>query len=298
MGHHHHHHHHHDMSSKRLGWVFVVNFTFTIIEFIGGVLTNSTAIMADAIHDLGDSLAIGLGWLLQKLSNKQPTSELSYGYRRLSLFAAAINGLILVIGSVWILFEAVPRLIEPQMPHAQGMFWLALLGIVSNGFAAWKLHGSDNLNERVLNWHLIEDVLGWVAVLIVSIILMFYPVPILDPILSIAFTLFILFNVSKIIGQTAHLFLQGTPDVAVRQQVKMDIEALANVESVHRLHIWSLDGERHVLTAHVDLNQDLDKAELIDLKSQIRAVLQPFHFEHTTIEVEFASEPCRDEAGH
>jgi len=288
-------HHHHDHSSARIGWVFFINLTFTIIEFIGGILTNSTAIMADAVHDLGDSLAIGLGWLLQKLSNKKPTQELSYGYRRLSLFAAAINGIILFVGSIWILFEAVPRLMEPEMPHAQGMFWLALLGIASNGIAAWKLHGSDNINERVLNWHLIEDVLGWIAVLIVSIILNFYPIAILDPLLSIAFTGFILFNVSKMIWQTCHLFLQGTPDVQVKQQVEAGILELSQVDSIHRTHIWSLDGERHVFTAHVSLKKDLSLDEIRQLKQKISEFLQPFEFEHTTVELELDSETCRDQ---
>jgi len=198
MHNHHHSHianngHNHDHSSSRIGWVFLLNLCFTIIEFVGGMLTNSTAIMADAVHDLGDSLSIGIAWLLSKLGNKQTNQQFTYGYKRFSLFGALINGCVLIAGSIWILFEAIPRLAEPQMPQTEGMLALAILGVLVNGYAAYKLSGSETLNERVLNWHLIEDVLGWVAVLIVSIVLMFVEWPILDPLLSIGFTLFILF---------------------------------------------------------------------------------------------------------
>ncbi len=158
-----------DMSSSRIGWAFLLNVCFTIIEFIGGYLTNSTAIMADAVHDLGDSLSIGLAWILNKLSKKQHNDSFSYGYQRFSLLGALMNGAVLILGSVWILIESFPRLISPEMPDAQGMLWLAILGVIVNGFAAYKLSDGKTLNERVLNWHLIEDVLGWGAVLVVAI---------------------------------------------------------------------------------------------------------------------------------
>lgn len=190
-------HDHKGSSSNRIGWAFFLNVSFTIIEFVGGLLTNSTAIMADAVHDLGDSLSIGLAWLLSKLGSKEPNGLFTYGYQRFSLLGALINGLVLIAGSLWVLNTAIPRLFEPQQPHAVGMFWLAILGVVVNGYAAFKLSHGKTLNERVLNWHLMEDVLGWVAVLIVAVTLMFVDWPILDPLLSIAFTLFILVNVVR-----------------------------------------------------------------------------------------------------
>ena len=169
---HDHQHDHKSSSSNRIGWAFFLNVSFTIIEFVGGLLTNSTAIMADAVHDLGDSLSIGLAWLLSKLGNKQPDGLFTYGYQRFSLLGALINGFVLIAGSLWVLSAAVPRLFEPQQPHAVGMFWLAVLGVVVNGYAAYKLSHGKTLNERVLNRHLMEDVLGWVAVLIVAVTLM------------------------------------------------------------------------------------------------------------------------------
>jgi len=282
------------MSSNRIGWVFLLNFSFTIIEFIGGLLTNSTAIMADAVHDLGDSLSIGLAWILCRLSGRQATSKFSYGYQRLSLFGALINGIVLIVGSAWILNESIPRLLEPEMPDASGMIWFAILGIAVNGYAAYKLSEGKSLNERVLNWHLMEDVLGWVAVLIIAIVLLFVDWPILDPLLSIVFTLFILFNVFRTLKETVNLFLQGVPDEAMRAEIEAQLLALEQVEDLHHLHLWSLDGEQHVLTAHLVVKVLLSLEQQQALKKQIAHCLARFSLEHTTIELEFADEVCRD----
>ena len=175
---HNHAHNDNNDSSSRIGWVFFLNVGFTIIEFIGGWLTNSTAIMADAVHDLGDSLSIGLAWLLNKISAKHANDTYSYGYQRFSLLGALINGVVLISGSIWVLSEALPRLSNPEMPDAQGMILLSIFGVAVNGFAAYKLSRGKSLNERVLNWHLLEDVLGWIAVLIVAIVLLFVEIPI------------------------------------------------------------------------------------------------------------------------
>ena len=289
-----HNHNHVDSSSNRIGWAFFLNLAFTIIEFIGGVLTNSTAIMADAVHDLGDSLSIGLAWLLNRLSDKKSDKQFSYGYRRFSLLGALINSLVLITGSIWVLSEAIPRLKDPQMPVTEGMFALAIFGILVNGFAAYKLSSGTTLNERILNWHLLEDVLGWVAVLIVSIVLTFVDWPILDPILSIAFTLFILFNVAKNLLTTLRLFLQASPDDEIQKEIFERLLNTNQINDVHHLHFWSLDGEHHVLTAHLTLNESLPAKDLIKIKSDVAKILSDYELEHTTIEFEFPDENCRD----
>ena len=281
-------------SSQRIGWAFFLNLGFTIIEFIGGIMTNSTAIMADAVHDLGDSISIGMAWVLSRLSDKKSDNIFSYGYRRFSLLGALINAVVLVIGSAWVLGTAIPRLKNPEMPVTEGMFALAIFGIAVNGFAAFKLSQGKTMNERVLNWHLLEDVLGWVAVLIVSVILMFAEWPILDPILSIAFTLFILFNVIKNLITTLRLFLQAVPDDKVQQEVLQHLRELESVKDVHHLHFWSLDGEHHVLTAHLVLDQILEISQLNKIKTDVAQLLSKYQLEHTTIEFEFADEECRD----
>tara|TARA_E500000331_G_scaffold330338_1_gene351790 strand:- start:213 stop:1127 length:915 start_codon:yes stop_codon:yes gene_type:complete len=301
--HNHNHNHSHDHShghssdaSRRIGWAFFLNVVFTIIEFIGGWLTNSTAIMADAVHDLGDSLSIGTSWGLNKLSEKDANRTFSYGYKRFSLLGALINGVVLTIGSVWILFEAIPRLSEPEMPQAEGMLLLSIFGIAVNGYAAYKLSEGNSLNERVLNWHLLEDVLGWVAVFIVSIVLMFKPWAILDPILSIGFTLFILFNVIRNLKQTLMLFLQATPDRAQLERIRDDLLSNEHVSDLHHFHIWSLDGERNVMTVHLVLVGDVSTEHIQTLKNDVQHSLKKYNFEHTTVEFEFADEQCRDEA--
>lgn len=285
--------HSHSHSSEKIGWAFFLNFGFTIIEFIGGWLTNSTAIMADAVHDLGDTLSIGSAWLLNKFGTKSATKEFTYGYRRLSLLGALINGIVLIVGSAWILYEAVPRLSNPEMPETEGMIVLAILGVLVNGFAAYKLHGGKSLNEKVLNWHLLEDVLGWVAVLIVAIVMQFKDWPVLDPVLSIGFTLFILFNVIRNLVSTVKLFFQASPDNDLLQNVTDKLLELDAVNDLHHLHIWSLDGEHHVATVHI-VSQFESKAQYLELKESVSNALQEFELSHTTIEIELTSEECRD----
>ncbi len=288
------HNHQHDISSERIGVVFFLNFFFTIIEFVGGMLTNSTAIMADAVHDLGDTLSIGMAWYLNRLSKKNSNDEFTYGYYRFSLIGALINGMVLITGSVWVLSEAIPKILEPQMPHAQGMFWLAILGVTVNGYAAWKISKGKTLNERILNWHLMEDVLGWVSVLIVSILLLFFDWPILDPLLSIVFTLFILMNVVKTTCQTIKIFMQSVPDDKMLDDIRNRLASLQHVNAVHHLHLWSLDGEKHVLTAHLEIDQMITAADQMLIKQEINNQLAEYSLAHTTIEFEMPDEYCRD----
>lgn len=296
----HHHHtshqpgHNRRTSNRHIGIAFFLNASFTLIELIGGWLTNSTAIMADAIHDMGDTLSIGLGWYLQNFSEKSADEKYSYGYRRFSLLGAVINAAVLIAGSILILFTAVPRLWAPEMPVVEGMLALAVLGVVVNGAAALSISKGKSLNERVLNLHIIEDVLGWIVVLLVSIVLWFYPLAILDPLLSIGFTFFILWSVVQTIRQALGVFLQSVPDRALLGRIKHSLMALTPVANVHHLHLWSLDGEHHVLTAHLDLERNLEIDALIRLKCKVQAELAPYHLAHTTIEIEFPNENCRD----
>ncbi|QIM50143.1 cation transporter [Pusillimonas sp. DMV24BSW_D] len=294
-GHHHHHHHAPEQSSeKRIALAFFLNLLFSIIEFIGGMLTQSTAIMADAVHDLGDSLSIGTAWVLQRLGRRSANYTFTYGYRRLSLFGAALNGLILLAGSAWVLSEAFNRLNNPIMPVTEGMFLLAILGVCVNGYAAYRLSKGNTLNERVLNWHLIEDVLGWCAVLILSIVLHFFHWPILDPLLSIAFTLFILVNVARMLWSTAKLFFQAVPDTQLLHDVRQTLLSLPGTQAVHHLHLWSLDGEKHVLTAHVVVHADTSISDYQNIKADLKIALAQFSLSHTTIEIELSQEDCRD----
>ena len=196
-------------ASGNIRTAFFLNLSFTLVEIVGGILTNSIAIMSDALHDLGDSISLGLSWKLQNLSERKRDQKFSFGYRRFSLLGSLINGLVLIAGSILILSEAIPRLFNPETPHAKGMLALALLGIVVNGAAVFKLQKGKSLNERAVSWHLLEDVLGWFAVLVVSIVMMFKNMPILDPVLSIIITLWVLYNIAGNLKKTFFVFLQA-----------------------------------------------------------------------------------------
>lgn len=285
-------HHRHDHGDN-LGLAFFLNLGFAIIELVGGVLTNSVAILSDAVHDLGDSLSIGLAWFLARLGRRRPNDRFSYGFRRFSLLGALINSVVLIAGSVIILVEAVPRLWAPEMPHAPGMLGLAVLGVSVNGLAAWRLRGGQSLNARVISWHLLEDVLGWVAVLVVALVLLFRQWPILDPLLSIGFTLFILFNVGRALAETVGLFLQQTPRDVEMQQIVVELERLPHVENAHHVHLWSLDGEHHVLTAHLRMNEGTGLAEMRETRRVLDEAVAGWEISHTTVELELPGEACR-----
>lgn len=285
------HHHSHD-SGKNLRLAFFLNLSFTLIELVGGWYVNSVAIISDAVHDLGDSISLGTSWYLDKLSKKKATESYSFGYRRFSLLGALINAIILILGSVFVIREAILRLQSPEMSDAKGMFYFALLGVAVNGYAAWKLSKGKTLNERVITWHLIEDVLGWIAVLIASIILLFYPNPYLDPALSLLIAAFILWNVIKRLRETVFIFLQGQPLDVDKSAIEKEIRAIVHVDSTHHTHIWSLDGEHHVFTSHVKLKPLQSMEDILHVKNELKRIMKKYPFEHYTIETEFEGEDC------
>jgi cobalt-zinc-cadmium efflux system protein len=280
-------------TSDNIRLAFFLNLGFTLLEIIGGLWTNSIAILSDALHDLGDSISLGMAWYFNKYAQREPDKEFSYGYRRFSMLGAFINVVILIAGSLWVLAKAIPRLLSPEAPQAEGMLLFALLGIAVNGVAAYRLYRNQSLNAQVAGWHLLEDVLGWVAVLVVSLILLFWNWPILDPILSILITLYVLFNVVRKLRQTARLFLQATPENVNMSLLQRRIMELEAVQNVHHMHIWSLDGEHHVLTAHVVVTEDTSKEDASRLKRQLAQEIKSENMEHLTIEIEYGDDDCR-----
>ena len=288
----HHNHNHSHSSSSNIGVAFVLNLSFTVIELVGGILTNSIAIISDAIHDFGDSLALALAWYFQKLSRKGSNKKYSYGYKRFSLLGAVVNAIVLTVGSIFILSEAVPRLFSPQETDARGMFVLAIAGIVVNGAAVIRTRKASSINERVVSLHLLEDVLGWAAVMLGSVVMHFTGLTIIDPLLSILIAFFVLFNVQKHIRQVLPLVLQGTPSEIDSEHIIAKLKEISEVANVHDLHIWSLDEDYRVLTVHVILKCELTFEQIIVLKRQIRHTLHSEKIEHATIEFEIPHEVC------
>lgn len=288
LGHHHHHHH----GAGNIRNAFFLNLAFTIIELIGGVMTNSVAILSDALHDLGDSLSLGVAWYLEKYSDKKRDQHYSYGYQRFSLLGALINIVILLLGSAFILFAAIPRLFNPAEVNAGGMIGLAILGVIFNGAAMFQMKKGEGLNQKMVTLHLLEDVLGWVAVLIGSILIYFFDWPIIDPILSILIACFIIYNVIKGMRQALRILLQGTPVSVNVQGVERILNDFAEIANVHDTHLWTMDGQYNVLTVHVVLKQNKDLQSLIALKQKIRSSLKTLKIQHVTIEFEQEGEPC------
>lgn len=286
-----HYHHHHD-GTGNIKIAFFLNLLFTIIEIVGGILTNSVAILSDALHDLGDSLSLGLAWYFQKVSGKKSDEKFTYGYKRFSLLGAMINAIILIVGSIFILLEAIPRLLHPETPDAKGMIGLALLGIVINGAAVLRLRKGDSINEEVISLHLLEDVLGWVAVLVGAIIIYFFNFPIIDPILSMLIAGFILFNVYKNLKKTLNIILQGAPLNVDKNSIQKYLNTLEAINSFHDFHVWSMDGSYNVLTIHLVVAENYSMESLTDLKKKIRADLHKMNIEHATIEFERAADKC------
>lgn len=299
----HHSHEHHDHShppglhvhglSKNLVWAFVLNLLFTIIEFAGGIFTGSVAIFSDAIHDLGDTCAIGVALFLERFSQKGRDASFSYGYKRFSTLSALLISGVLVVGSVIILYEAIPRLFNPVEVHKVGMIWLSVVGILVNGLAVLKLKADGHShNQKAVRLHLLEDVLGWAAVLVGAIVMYFTNWYILDPILSIGIAIFVLYNALKNVKSVLKIFLQGIPAGINIREIERELLKVSLVKAIHDVHIWSLDGQNHVLSLHVVLGNDVSLMKAVELKEQMRMKIQSYGIKHSTIEVETRHEHC------
>lgn len=292
MGHNHIHTHGAHHETKNIKVAFFLNLVFTIIEIVGGILTNSMAILSDALHDLGDSFSLGMSWYFQKLSNKKPNEKFTYGYSRFSLLGALLNAVVLFTGSIFIIINAIPRIINPEQVEEKGMMYMAILGIIVNGAAVLRLKKGTSINERVVALHLLEDVLGWVVVLIASIIMQFVEVLWLDPVLSLGIAAYILFNVYRNLKDSLAVVLQGSPVENKTEDIYQKIGALLNGGEIMDFHLWSLDGEYHICTIHIKLSAQVDAKKQEDLKLKIREILKQEHIVHTTIEFQLGEEGC------
>ncbi|MDD3819210.1 MAG: cation diffusion facilitator family transporter [Actinomycetota bacterium] len=279
-------------SASNIKVAFFLNLGFTIIEIIGGFWTNSIAIISDALHDLGDSFSLGLSWFLERYSRKKKDEKYSYGYRRYSLFAALINCLILIIGSVFILSEAIPRLFNPEQLNAKGMLFFAVAGIIVNGIAVLRVREGKSLNERIVSLHLFEDVLGWAAVLIISIVMIFKSIPVLDPILSILITIYILYRVIINLKETFSIFLQAVPEGINIKEIEDKLLKIEGIIGVHHTHVWSMDSLNNVLSVHIVVKDNTSVDKIVEIKRKVREIISSMNPIHSTIEIEYEHEFC------
>ena len=276
-------------SDKKILLAFILNLFFAVFEVLGGVFTGSVAILSDALHDLGDAASIGISFFLEKKSKKQPSKTHTYGYARYSVLGSVITGSILLFGSVAIICSAVNRLVNPIPIRYDGMIVLAVIGAAVNFCAAFFTRGGSSLNQRAVNLHMLEDVFGWIVVLIGAVFMHFTHINALDAVLSIGVAVFILICAVKNLKAALDLFLVKTPRGICVDRLRDDLLSVEGVSDVHHLHVWSLDGEKSYATLHIVTDGDL-----VSVKKKVRAKLYESNIFHATVETESPDEICTE----
>ena len=277
-------------TEKNILFAFLLNLAFSIFEFIG---TGSVAIVSDAVHDVGDAASIGLAFFFEKKSKKQPDETHTYGYARYSVVGGVITTLILLLGSIMVVYNAILRIINPTEIHYNGMIIFALVGVGVNLCAAILTHKGDSLNQKAVNLHMLEDVLGWIVVLVGAIIMRFTDISILDPLMSIGVAIFIFINAIKNLCVAINLFLEKTPHGVYIDAIKEHILAIDGVLDAHHIHVWSMDGHNHYATMHV-----VAKGNSYEIKEKVREELKEHGIGHVTLELESEGERCHNKSCH
>lgn len=289
---HHTHHHSHSSSEKNISTAFFLNLFFVFIEIAGGIITNSFAIISDAIHDLGDCGAIGLAFFFEKFSRKKPDKKYTYGYKRYSLLSAIITSLILVIGSVAIIFGSIQRFKNPEEIKSLPMLIIAVFGVLINGIAAFKTSHGSGANEKAINLHMLEDVFGWIAVLTGSIFIHLFQWYFIDTLLSLVISAFLLFHSAKNILYTVSILLEKTPYDFNFEDYEAEISKLAGVENVHHIHVWSLDDETILATIHITLSKDFFPEKYSEVQKSVIEASKKLGINHITLQIDIENSCC------
>ena len=274
---------------------FLLNLSFSVFEFFGGIFTGSVAIISDAVHDLGDATSIGISFFLERKSKKRPDEHYTYGYTRYSVLGSVITTFILLFGSVAVIYNAVARLILPTEINYDGMIIFAIVGVIVNFVAALFTREGDSLNQKAVNLHMLEDVLGWAVVLIGAIVMRFTDIAIIDPLMSIGVSLFIFVNAVKGLKESVDVFLEKAPHGIDAHEIEEHLCKLDGILDVHHVHIWSMDGSGHCATLHAVISKSSDAHEL---KEKIREELSEHGIGHVTIELEVEGESCHEKECH
>ena len=272
------------MKTKYAVWLaFFLNLCFAVVEFIAGGIFGSSAVLADSVHDLGDALAIGLSAFLETISNREEDNHYTLGYKRFSLLGAMVTAVILMTGSGMVILENIVKLFHPQPVNEEGLLWLGIIAISVNVLASLVIRKGQTKNESILSLHFLEDTLGWVAVILMGMVLRFTDWYILDPLLSLGISAFILSKAIPRFWSTLKIFLDAVPEGVDIKQVKNDLEQLDNVASINQLNLWTMDGLEKNAIVHVCL-EHVKHMEVC--KESIRDLLKERGFQNVTIEVD------------
>lgn len=274
---------------KKMIWAFFLNLFFSVVELIGSFVTGSVAIASDALHDFADAITIGISCFLEKKSNRQPDETYTYGYRRYSVLAGLFGSLVLLVGSAVVIYHAVGRIVNPQPIHYNKMIFFGIFGIICNGVAAYITHGGESVNQKAVNLHMIEDVLGWVAVLLGAVLMKFTHIWIIDPLLSVGVAVFIIVNAGRNLKNSLEILLEKSPVGISASRVKDLLLTTDGVIDVHHIHLWSMDGITNYATLHLVTNEHPDS-----IKKQVKAILSQKGISHVTLELETSDEHCHE----
>ena len=272
------------MKAKYTVWIaFFLNLSYAIVEFIAGGIFGSSAVLADSVHDLGDAIAIGISALLETISNREEDRHYTLGYKRFSLLGALVTAVILITGSILVILENIAKIFHPQSVNDEGIFWLGIIAITINVLASLVIRKGQTKNESILSLHFLEDTLGWVAVILMAIVLRFTDWYILDPLLSLAISFFILSKALPRFWSTLKIFLDAVPEGVDIQKIKTDLAELDHVASINQLNLWTMDGLEKNAIVHVCL-KEMEHMETC--KESIRIFLKYCGFQNITIEVD------------
>ncbi len=280
-------------AQKKILIAFILNLSFSLFEFLGGIFTGSVAIMSDSVHDMGDAASIGLSYFLEKKSNKQPDDTYTYGYARYSVLGGVITTFILLFGSVAVVVNAINKIVNPTDINYNGMIVFGIIGAVVNFLAALFTHGGESINQRAVNLHMLEDVLGWIVVLVGAIIMRFTDWALLDPIMSIGVAIFIFINAVKNLKTVLDIFLEKTPKNISVDEIKEHLCKIDGIADVHHIHLRTLDGHNVYATMHVVTNGDPH-----NIKEKVRKELDEHGITHSTLELESTDEHCHHKHCH
>lgn len=280
-------------AQKKILIAFILNLSFSIFEFLGGIFTGSVAIMSDSVHDMGDAASIGLSYFLEKKSNKQPDDTYTYGYARYSVLGGVITTFILLFGSVAVVVNAINKIVNPTDINYNGMIVFGIIGAVVNFLAALFTHGGESINQRAVNLHMLEDVLGWIVVLVGAIIMRFTGWALLDPIMSIGVAIFIFINAVKNLKTVLDIFLEKTPKNISVDEIKEHLCEIDGIADVHHIHLRTLDGHNVYATMHV-----VTDANPHTIKEKVRKELDEHGITHSTLELESTDEHCHHKHCH
>ncbi len=280
-------------SQKRILTAFVLNLIFAIFEFIGGALTGSVAIISDSVHDFGDSVSIGISYILEEKSKKEPNDKYTFGYGRYSVLGSLIMTVILIVGSIFVIIKACDRIIHPVEIDYNGMLLFAVFGMGVNLVASIATRGDGSLNQKAVSLHMFEDVLGWGVVLLGAVLMKFTDITYIDPLMSIGVAIFLLVHAFKHFKEICDIFFEKTPDGIEIRELKNHIKEIDGVLDVHHLHVRTLDGVNHIATLHI-VTSDHPAA----IKKAVKEELAEHDISHATVEIETPEEECEDLVCH